>query len=425
MKHRTPVSFDANAAAPVLPQAWDAYVEGMRAFADPAAPHGAGRAARAAWERAREEVAAAIGAGPGEIVFTSGGTESDAWALLGSIEAMNSEGAGSAGDPRASAPAAGQQIAKQAAAAGKPRVVTSATEHAAGEQTAKQAAWAGKPHVVTSAIEHAAVQQTLALAAKRGRATVHAVPVPRSGSPKVEDVLPHLTAATRLVSWVAASNETGVVQPVAGLAAACRARKIVFHTDAVQAMGRMAVDVRAWDVDLLAFSGHKLGAVGGVGVLYRRAGIPLEPLLPGGDEVPNVPGAMSLAAALRALPSASELQRLRTLRDGLERTVCAALPDTEVVGAAAERLPNTSCLRFPGCQGDGLLMALDIAGFAVSTGSACSSGSVEPSAILLGMGFTPAEALETLRISLPRDTLERDVEALGENLIRVVRASRT
>ena len=364
------MSVDSNAAAPVHPAAWDAYAAHCAIFADPAAPHAAGRAARQVLEDARARVAEALGAQAHEIIFTSGGTESDALAL---------------------GLAAGHTI-------------------------------------VTSSIEHAAIARTAAAMAAAEYITLQTVQVPRTGCLQPDALRAALTPQTRLVSIVHASNETGVLQPIEAIAALCAERGIWSHTDAVQAVGRQPYDVRALNVAMLSLSGHKLGAVGGIGALYVREGMP-RPVHAWQQaalcDTRNVAGAASLAAALSHAPDAAAWARVRFMRDAFEQELRAALPDIEVLGAAVARLPNTSCIRFPGCIGEGLMIGLDVAGYAVSTGSACSSGSIEPSPILMGMGLSKFEALQTVRFSFGTTMQASQAQGLAKEVTRLVRRTLT
>ncbi len=361
-----PLDLDANADAPVLPTAWDAYRQASTDFGNPSSRHALGHAAKKRFDDARRSVASAIGAelGSQEIVFTSGGTEADALAILGVI------------------------------------------------------AGAIRPHVVTTTIEHAAVARTLDDLEARGTVDVTRVRPDRAGRVEPGAVLAECRAETTLVTVVMACNETGVLQPMVEIAAGCRALGIPVHTDAVQAIGRMPVHVGELGVDMLSLSGHKLGAVGGIGVLYVRAGISLQPVIVGGGHeggrrasTENVAGAASLAAALGELPRPAALLRTAILRDRLEEGLAAALGEIEILGKSKPRLPNTACIRFDAIEGDAIMMALDLEGIWVSTGSACSSGSVEPSPILLGTGLSAAEARQTVRFSLGRDVDEEDVDA--------------
>ncbi len=371
---------DHNADAAVLPAALAAYLETARDFGNPSSRHQSGQRALAHLDHARALVARALGADPHEIVFTSGGTEADALALLGVI----------------------------------------------GDDDGSQ--------VVTSNIEHPAVARTLAGLAEAGRIRLTVVRSEPSGQVNLAKLVAQLTHATRLVSLVLACNETGVMQPVRELAAAARRLGVQVHTDAVQAVGRMRVNVRELGVDLLSLSGHKVGAVPGIGALYVRQGVELSPVVVGGGQeggrrasTENVAGAASLAAALALLPDEAQLTAWAARRDQLEQKMLQRVQGVSILGGASPRLCNTSCLRFVGCPGDAIMMALDLDGIAISTGSACSSGSVDPSPILLGMGLTPKEALETVRFSLSPSIGEADVERIverTENVVARIRAAR-
>lgn len=358
------LDLDANADALVLPAAWQAYREATADFGNPSSRHALGRAAKKRFDQARTDVACAIGASANEIVFTSGGTEADALAILGTMAGVK------------------------------------------------------RPHVVTTAIEHAAVARTLDDLEARGLTDVSRVRSGRDGRVEPGAVLAEVGPETRLVTVVMACNETGVVQPIDDIAVGCRERRVPIHTDAVQAFGRISVDVRELGVDLLSLSGHKLGAVGGIGVLYVRHGTAVQSVIVGGGHeegrrasTENVAGAASLAAALGELPRAADLARTMQMRDRLEEGLAAALGAVEILGQSVKRLPNTTCIRFDRVEGDAIMMALDLDGIVVSTGSACSSGSVEPSPILLGMGLSAIEARQTVRFSLGRAVDEDDIDA--------------
>jgi cysteine desulfurase len=373
---------DANAGVPARQAALRAYGEAAALWGNPSSVHRAGRDAAAALAEARARIGAAVGAGAAEVVLTSGGTEADALALRGTVAA---------------------QVATPGEAPGAGATVV--------------------PHVVTTGVEHAAVADTLRELARQGSIELSVVGVGRGGRVDPAAVLAAVRSTTRLVSVVAACNETGVVQPVTAVAGGLRERerRPLLHTDAAQAVGRLPVDIGAWGVDLLTLSGHKLGAVAGSGALIVRRGTAVSALLTGGGQerglragTENVAGAASLAAVLDDLPDQAARRRLTDLRDrleaGLGEAARAAEIEIEVIGAAAERLCNTTCVRFAGCPGEAVMMGLDARGIAVSTGSACSSGSVEPSAILLAMGLSAAHAKETVRFSLPFEIGEADVE---------------
>ncbi|MEO8035332.1 MAG: cysteine desulfurase family protein, partial [Acidobacteriota bacterium] len=270
--------------------------------------------------------------------------------------------------------------------------------------------------IVTTSIEHPSVSEALA-----GR-NVTFVRADRSGPVEAAAVIDALRPETRLVAVMLANNETGVVQPVAEIAAACRERGIHVHCDAVQGAGKIDIDVELLGVDTLSLSAHKLHAPKGIGALYVRKGVTLAPHLVGGAQerrrragTENVPLAAAFGAAARLASDPDVRRQVGALRDLFE----AALPgDVTVNGAGVLRVPNTSSVTFHGADGEGIVIALDLSGVAVSTGSACSSGRVEPSRTLLGMGLSPEEAKSTVRFSLSRFTtaaeIDRVITLLGE-----------
>ncbi len=269
---------------------------------------------------------------------------------------------------------------------------------------------AAPSRLVVSTIEHAAV----AKGACALGVPVERVQVGRSGRVVPDDLLPLVSGAA--VSIVAASNETGAIQPVSSIAVVCHAHGALLHTDAVQLPGRTAVDVRALGADLVTFSSHKVGAPGGVGCVAARQG--LAPPA-GWPSTANVAGALAFAHALELLPSPTEQATLADNRDALEQAILAAVPGSWVVAPGA-RLANTSCLAFDGASGEAILMALDVRGIAVSTGSACASGSISASPILLGMGLTEREANTTIRFSLPRPLSTSERERVVRDVREVV-----
>lgn len=362
---------DGNADVPVLPAAWEAYREAAADYGNPSSRHALGRAAKERFDGARAAIAETLAVEIDEIVFVSGGTEADALALHGVL---------------------------------------------AGYE---------QPHVVSTTIEHAAIARGLDETERRGRVEVTRVAPNRSGRLDVGAVLAAMTDETRLVTVVAACNETGVLQPIEEIAHGCRDRGVTMHTDAVQAAAWSRLEADRWGPDLISISGHKLGAVGGIGVLVVRSGLELVPLVIGGGHeggrrasTENVAGAASLAAALGSLPDADEVRAVCERRDRLEQLLTAALDELEVIGRGQPRLPNTSCIRLQGCAGDGIMMALDLDGIRISTGSACASGSVDPSPILLGLGLSADEARDTVRFSLTRETSDEEVERAARATIR-------
>jgi cysteine desulfurase len=366
------IYLDHNASTPVRPEVIEAMHAALAEHgANPSSLHGPGQRARAAVERARAQVAALVGAAPGEVVFTSGGTEGDHLALVGGAWARRAEGR----------------------------------------------------RVACSTIEHHAVHGAAEWLAELGFAVDHLSCGP--DGMVAPDSIETLPADTTVVSLMLANNETGVLQPVAELTRRAHARGFRVHCDAVQAAGKVAVDVGALETDYLVISAHKIGGPKGIGALVVSRDAPLEPLLRGsGHErgrrggTENVPGivALGIAAELAARELAAEGARQLVLRARFERALAAALPDAVIHGARAPRLPNTVLASFPGARSDHLLMALDADGFAVSAGAACASGAVEPSPVLAAMGVPRALAVCAIRFSFGRATTERDVDALSANL---------
>ncbi len=359
---------DHNATCPPLEEALEAQAKAARtAFGNPSSLHWAGREARRVLDDARDQLAAFIGAESGSIVFTSGGTEANNLALQGWC----------------------------------------------AEQT--------PGHIITTAIEHPSVLRPLELLEKRGWTVTRLKPGP-DGVVPAERVFEAAGEQTRLVAMMAANNETGAIQPVAEVGAWCRERGIVFFVDAVQALGKRDVNVRDWHADMVSFSAHKIGGPRGVGALMVRRGLKLAELAPGGGQerrrrsgTENVPGIAGFAAALGRL----DFEALRPLRDAFEARLSQALPDVRIFAREAPRTPNTSMFCVPGLEGETLLMQLDLAGFAVASGSACSSGKREPSHVLLAMGATEIEARSSIRVSFgPANTMD-DAEALVEALLRI------
>ena len=352
---------DHAATTPVRPEVRTAMEPFLaERFGNPSSTHGPGRAARAALEEARERVAAALDAEPGEIVFTGGGTEADNLAVLGR---WRSGGGG----------------------------------------------------VVVSAIEHSAVRHAAASAAREG-APASTLAVDEAGRVDLDALHEALQTPVGVVSVMWANNEVGTIQPVAEIADRCAEHGVAFHTDAVQAVGHIPVSVRDVPVDLLALSAHKFGGPKGVGALYVRSGTELAPLVHGGGQerglragTSNVAGAVGLAEALeRAVAEVEpESDRLRSLRDRLEAAVLETVDGAVVNGAGAERLPHVLSVSLPDIESDVLLASLDMAGLAVSSGSACHSGASAPSHVLLAMGV---DADAVLRFSLGWPTTGEDVD---------------
>jgi cysteine desulfurase len=344
--------FDHNATTSIAPEVATAYTAALEdAYGNASSVHHFGQVAKQKLENARRAVAASIGAGPKEIVFVSGGTEADNLAIRGIVR----EG----------------------------------------------------QHVITTAIEHPAVLNTCAAL----DATF--VPVGRDGVVDPADIRKALRKNTVLISVMHGNNEIGTVQLLREISAIAREAGVLLHSDGVQAMGRIPVNVRDLGVDLYSISGHKIGAPKGIGALYVKDKTPLTAITFGGHhERERRPGTENVAGAV-ALGAAVGLKMdVRALRDQLERGILARVPRAFVNGAGAERLPNTSNICFEGIEGEALLIALDLRGFAVSSGSACSSGAVEPSHVLMEIGLTKAQAKSSLRFSLGRGNSAEQVDEL-------------
>ncbi|SRR5579871_618720 len=369
----SPIYLDYNATTPVRPEAAAAMMPFLcEEFGNASSIHRWGQRARAAVEDARAKVAELVGGRPSEIVFTSGGTESDNLAIFGAV----SDGA---------------------------QVVTTAIEH----------------HAVLNAVE----------ALERQGTAVTFVRVGRSGVVDPCDVATAMRDDTALVSVMLANNETGTIEPVCEIARLAHGRGVLMHTDAVQAAGKIPIDVRALGVDLLSISGHKIYAPKGVGALWVRKGVRVRPQIFGGRHererragTENVPGivAMGEAADLARRELATEPARIAALRDCLERGVIERVPHVTVNGDPARRVPNTTNLTFEGIEGEALVIALDLQGISCSTGAACSSGAIEPSHVLTAMGLKPEDARATLRVSLGKQTTEADIARVLEILPGVV-----
>ena len=361
------VYLDNNATTPVLPEV----LEAMRPyfgehFGNASSIHHHGQETRAAVERARESVAALLGCRAAEVVFTSGGTEADNLAVFGLVRP---------GD-----------------------------------------------HIITSTIEHHAVLNACKHLAAKGCEITY-VPVDRRGLVDAADVKRAIRPNTKLITIMFANNETGVVQPVAEIGKIAAEADIYFHSDAVQAAGKIAIDVNQIGCDLLTISGHKLHAPQGVGALYVRKGTQLEPMLYGGSHersrragTENVPGIVGLGKAAELARAGFERGddlKMAAARDHLEREL-REIEATGLNGEGAPRVPNTTNIYFDGIEGEALVIALDLKGLAVSTGAACSSGAIEPSHVLTAMGLRPDRAKASIRFSLGKQNIAEEVDfALG------------
>jgi len=372
------VYFDYNATTPLAPEVAEAVARATQdLFGNASSIHYFGQQAKAALDEARSAVAALIHGDPSEVVFTGGGTESDNFAIRGAAEA---------------------------------------------------AEVSGRRHLVASTIEHEAVLNTLKALARRGWRTA-LVPVDQSGVASPDQLRTAMADDTSIVSVMHANNEIGTIQPIAELSAIAHERGALMHTDAVQSAGKIPVDVRALGVDLLSLSAHKFNGPKGAGALWIKRGTRLQPILTGGkhernrragtENVPAIVG-MGVAARLAIAKMSGEAMRVRALRDRLEEGILRAVPGTAVNGARAARVPNTTNISFDRVEAESLLIALDLEGVAVSTGSACSSGTLEPSHVLRAMGLPAHRTQNSLRFSLGMFSTEEEVDHVIEVLPRLV-----
>jgi cysteine desulfurase len=351
--------FDYNATTPVSPEVLEAMLPAMtEVFGNPSSIHHYGQAARAKLDHARRQIATMLNCSDGEIVFTSGGTESDNLAILG------------------------------VAAGG---------------------------HVITTTIEHPAVL------ASADQLSVTQVAVDGTGIVDPDAIRNAIRSDTKLISVMHVNNELGTIQPVEEIGLIAKGAGVAFHSDGIQAAGKVNIDVRAIHADIYAISGHKIYAPKGTGALYIRKGLNLSPRLHGGSHenhfragTQNVPGAVALGAAAHWITknAAAEWPVLMTLRDRLERGILARVIDAHVNAQGSLRAPNVTNIRFDGIDSEALLIALDLKGFAVSAGSACSSGKQDPSPVLLAIGLTREQAKSSLRFSLGRSNDAEQVDAL-------------
>ena len=372
------VYFDYNATTPLSGEAADAVMRATRdIFGNASSIHHFGQQAKAAMDDARSAVAALVHAESSDIVFTSGGSESDNFAIRGATEALGST---------------------------------------------------GRRHLIASAIEHEAVLNTLRALTRHGwRTTV--LPVDPSGIVSPDRLRDAIDADTALVSVMHANNEIGTIQPVAALAAIAHEHGALMHTDAVQSAGKIPIDVRALGVDLLSLSAHKFNGPKGAGVLWIKRGTKMQPTVTGGkhernrragtENVPAIAG-LGAAATLAAGKMTAEAARLSALRDRLEAGILRDVSGTVVNGALDPRVPNTTNISFERVEAESLLIALDLEGIAVSTGSACSSGTLEPSHVLKAMGLPAHRTQNSLRFSLGMFSTEAEVDRVVEALPRLV-----
>jgi len=371
------VYLDHAATTPVDPEVAEAVARVLRETpGNPSSIYAEGRAARALVDRARAQVAEANGAHPAELVFTSGGTEADNLALRGALRVAD-----------------------------------------------------GRDGLVTTAIEHHAVIDTARDLERHAQVRVTVVGVDGDGVVDPAAVREAIDAGTSLVSVMHANNEIGTIEPIAEIGAICRERGVTFHTDAVQSVGALPFDVRVLAVDLVSINAHKFYGPKGVGALYVRRGTRLATIQTGGGQekgrrtgTENVAGIVGLGVAMRIARSrqATESPRQARLRDRIIAGVRTRLPDAVLTGHPTDRLPNNASFCIPGTEGESLIVALDLEGFAVSSGSACTSGDTEPSHVLQALGLDRELAKGSLRVTVGRATTEAQVDAFVDALARVV-----
>ena len=346
-------------------------------YGNPSSIHSTGRDAHKAVDAARRQVAAAINADPSEIYFTAGGSESDNWAIKGTAFAKRDKG----------------------------------------------------NHIITTAIEHHAVLHTCQWLEKQGFEVTY-LPVDENGLVSVEDVEKAITDKTILISVMAANTEIGTIEPIAEIGALARSRGILFHTDAVQAVGAIPLDVKAMNIDMLSMSGHKFHGPKGIGALYIRKGVRLDTLIAGGAQergkragTENLPGIVGIGKAIEIATRDMEANaaRMTALRDKLIHGILESIPDVRLNGHPTRRLPNNVNVSVRYIEGEALLLRLDLAGIAGSSGSACTSGSLDPSHVLLAIGLPHEIAHGSLRLTLGTDTTEADIDEVLDKLPGIVK----
>jgi len=375
------IYLDNNATTQVAPEVLETILPYFNElYGNPSSAHSFGGQVAEKVTHAREQVAALLGARPGEIIFTSGGTESDNAAVRSAL-----------------------------------------------------AAYPEKRHIVTSPVEHPAIRSLCQNLAKRGY-RVTEVPVNGQGELDMELYVRSLTPDTAIVTLMWANNETGVLFPIEKAAEMARDKGILFHTDAVQAVGKIPINLRNTAVDMLSLSGHKLHSPKGIGVLFARTGLKFMPSFIGGHQernrragTENTPGIIGLGKAceLAMLRMEEKKTKVLPLRDKLEKGILEKIPYTRVNSGAVSRLPNTSNISFEFVEGESILLSLDAEGICASTGSACSSGSLEPSHVLLAMGLTPTTAQGSVRFSLSDYNSEEEIDEVLQKLPPIIEKLRS
>ena len=371
------IYLDNAATTRVRPEVAEAVLPAMtETYGNASSVHSFGREAKKAMEKARAQVAAAIGAKKEEIYFTAGGSEADNWAIKGAAHALRRKGL----------------------------------------------------HIITTAIEHHAVLHTCQALEKEGFEVTY-LPVDEYGLVTPEQMEAAIRPDTILVSVMAANNEIGTIEPIAEIGAVCRAHKVLFHTDAVQAVGHMPLDVAAMQIDMLSLSGHKFYAPKGVGALYIRTGVRIENLIEGGAQernrragTENVPAIVGMGRAIELITAemAEENARISGLRDRLIAGILDAIPESGLNGHPTKRLPGNVNVSIRYIEGEALLLSLDMAGIAASSGSACTSGSLDPSHVLLAIGLPHEIAHGSLRLTIGRDNTQDEIDRVLEELPKIV-----
>lgn len=352
----------------------------MQVYGNPSSVHSTGRDAKKAVERARRQVASALGCSAQEIYFTAGGSESDNWALKGAAFAHQEKGR----------------------------------------------------HIITTQIEHHAILHTCQWLETQGWQVTY-LPVDADGFVTAQQVENALRPDTVLVSVMAANNEIGTLEPVAEIGALCHERGVLFHTDAVQAVGAIPLDVEVLHADMLSLSAHKFHGPKGIGALYIRKGVKIDPLIHGGAQerghragTENLPGIVGLGKAIELAEEglAENAARMTFLRNRLVSGLTEAIPDMRINGTMDKRLPNNVNVSFAGIEGEAVLLRLDLEGIAASSGSACTAGSLDPSHVLTAIGLTRDEAKGSLRLTLGTDTTQADIDEVVKKLPGIVASLR-
>ena len=353
----------------------------MEEYANPSSIHAMSRTPRAAVKKAREQIASCIGAEPSEIFFTSGGTESDNWALIGTMEMLEKKG----------------------------------------------------KHLIISTIEHHAILETAVYLEKRGF-EVTRVGVDSEGIIRMDELEKAIRPDTVLISVMTANNEIGSIQPIAAIGKLAHEKGILFHTDAVQAFGHIPLDVGKMNIDMLSASGHKFGGPKGVGFLYIKKGVRLPSFMHGGEQeegrragTTNVPGVvgMGVAAEISCREMPDTIARLSELRDHLIDRVLKEIPYSRLNGSRDKRLPSNADFSFEFIEGESMLMSLGMKGVYISTGSACASGSLDPSHVLLGIGLPHEIAHGSIRVSIPEGTTMEQIDYAADSLKQTVETMRS